>query len=99
MTRSKLLASVVMALCATSALADNVMQLPVLLAAGGQDRPFSRANGFNPGQNDRNSDAGNEPRQQQEAAPARDRNEGFGYGFERRQERSARPDGGRRGRN
>lgn len=98
MTRSKIFAFVAIAMCATSALADSAMQPLMLLAAGGHERSF-RGNDFNPRQNDQNAETGNDQRQRREAAPSRERNEGFGYGFERRQERSDRPDFGRRGRN
>lgn len=90
MTYSKVFAFVAIALCTTSA-----------LAAGGHGRSF-RGNDFNPRQDGQNADMGYEQRQQrqqQEAEPARQRNEGFGYGFERRQEHSDRPDFGRRNRN
>lgn len=97
MTYPKILAFVVVALCTTSAQADTTMQSLMQFAANGHDRS-SRANGFNPRQNEQNADNGYEQRQQREVEPSRQRNEGFGYGFERRQERSGRPDFGRRGR-
>lgn len=90
MTYSRVFAFVAIALCTTSAL------------AGGGHGPAFRGNDFNPRQDGQNADMGYEQRQQrqqQEAEPARQRNEGFGYGFERRQEHSGRPDFGRRNRN
>ena len=97
MTYPKIFTFVVIAMCAGSAQANTAMQSLMLLAADDHEHS-SRASGFNPRQGDQNADAGNEQRQRHEAGPARERNEGFGYGFERRQERSARPDMGQRGR-
>lgn len=97
MTYSRIFAFVVIASCTTTAMAD--VTLPrLMLAAADHDRDY-RGNGANPRQYDEPADNGRGQRQRQEAMPQRERHEGFGYGFERRQERSARPDDGRRGRN
>lgn len=97
MTYSQIVAFIVIASCATTALADVTLP-PLMLAAADHDRSF-RGNGSNPRQYDENADSGRDQRQRQDVMPQRERHEGFGYGFERRQERSERPDNGRRGRN
>ena len=97
MTYSQIFAFVAIASCATTALAEVTLP-PLMLVAADHDRSF-RGNGFNQRQNDENADSGRSQRQRQDVMPQRERHEGFGYGFERRQERSERPDDGRRGRN
>lgn len=94
MIRSRVCAFFFIALCATPTLAD-VGILPAILAAAGNHERQYRPNNFNPRPSDRNEDAGNGQRGRQNAYPPRGRNEEFGYGFERRQERSDRSDSGR----
>ena len=97
MTYSQIFACVIIASCTTTAMADVTLP-PLILAAADHDRSY-RGNGANPRQYNENADNGHGQRQRQDAMPQRERHEGFGYGFERRQERSERPDDGRRGRN
>lgn len=94
MIHFRIYAVFIIGLCAMPTQAD-VRMLPMILAAGGNHERQYQPGNFNPRQSDRNGNAGNGQRSRQDAAPPRGRNEEFGYGFERRQERSERPGSGR----
>lgn len=87
MTNSKLLVGMMCVMCA----------MPVW-AGSGRTRDF-RANDVYSGRDDQNA-VRDDQQQRTRNEPTSERNEGFGYGFERRQQQmDQRGDGGRRGRN
>jgi hypothetical protein len=88
MTYTKLFVGLLIVLCTAPSWAEQGRDL--------------RTNNLNAGRDVQNTDVGNEqrPRNDVAPAPAYQRNEGFGYGFERRQQQMDRQGGfGRRGRN
>lgn len=96
MTYRKLIMSVVLVVCAASAGADEGVrgqalfaQRPMMVAMGGENGPIG-GNAGGPVHR-ANLPAGQNGNRGARFAPPRARNEGFGYGFERRQGRRSMP--------
>ena len=95
MTYQKLIMSVVLIACTASAVADEGVRgqelpvQPMLVAMGGENRPLG-GNADGPVRR-AHSNAGQNGNRGARLAPARGRNEEFGYGFERRQGRRSMP--------